>query len=62
MKVYNPDDFEFSKEKTNYIKLECISCNKPLVLIARLSDGHRCRFCNDHVRPVSYVRRKHDEV
>ena len=62
MKYYNPLDFEYSKERTGYIKLECISCNKAVVLLARLSDGHRCRFCNGHVRPVSYVRRKHDEI
>ena len=60
MKVYNPDDFEYSKEKTSYIKFECMSCNKPVVLPARFSDGHRCRFCNGHMRPVSYVRRKED--
>ena len=60
MKRNNPDDFEYSKENTDYIKLECISCNKPVVLPARFSDGHRCRFCNNHIRPVSYVRRKND--
>ena len=37
---------------------ECISYNKPLVFPAGFSDGHRCRFCNGHQRPVSYVRRK----
>ena len=41
---------------------KCISCNKAVVLLARFSDGHRCRFCNDHVRTVGYVRRKHDEI
>lgn len=60
VKRYNPDDFEYSKEKTAYIKFECISCRKPVVLPARFSDGHRCQFCNGHIRPVSFVRRKHD--
>ena len=40
---------------------ECISYNKPFVFPARFSDGHRCRFCNDHMRPVSYVRRKEEK-
>ena len=57
MKAYNPDDFEYSKENTDYIKFKCISCNKLVVLPARFSDGHRCRFCNGYMRPVSYVRR-----
>ena len=37
---------------------ECISYSKPFVFPARFSDGHRCRFCNDHMRPVGYIRRK----
>ena len=57
MKAYNPDNFEYSKENTDYIKFKCISCNKLVVLLARFSDGHRCRFCNGYMRPVSYVRR-----
>ena len=39
---------------------ECISYSKPFVFPARFSDGHRCRFRNDHMRPVSYVRMKED--
>ena len=52
------DNFEYSKEKTDYIESVCIDCRRPIVVPARFSDGLKCEFCGGHLEAKRYVRRK----
>lgn len=44
-----------SRDKTNYIAHECMSCHNVDIRYAKTSDGCVCSKCNGFVVPLSYA-------
>jgi ribosomal protein S27E len=55
-------EYEFTKDKTHHVLMQCKYCNEARIIPANTSDGRRCPNCNGGLYiPIGYVKEVRNE-